>query len=52
MPKIGSTVSTSEGTGAVVEQNVLKNSVKVKLDKAPESLPTEFSLSELKKGGK
>lgn len=48
MPKVGSTVKTPEGPGIIIEQNILKNTVKVKLDNAaPEALPLEFDIKEI-----
>ena len=48
MPKVGSPVTTPEGPGVVTEQNILKNTVKVKLDNAPsEALPSEFNIAEI-----
>lgn len=38
-PKVGALVDTAEGTGTVIENNLLTGMLKVKLDKRPESAP-------------
>ena len=48
MPKIGSHVETPEGTGIIVDQNILKSNVLVKMDRSPESLPLKFHLTDIK----
>lgn len=47
-PKVGSIVETPEGRGHVVERNVLKGTVKVSLDLAPEAAAQLFSRDEIK----
>lgn len=48
MPKAGYVVSTPEGQGVVVDTNVLKEYVRVRLDKAPETVPKTFDKSQIK----
>ena len=52
MPKVGSIVKTSEGTGEVFSNNIVKESVKVKLKKGEEEILEEFKIDtiELFKG--
>ena len=52
MPKVGSIVKTSEGTGEVFSNNTVKESVKVKLRKGEEEVLQEFKIEnvELIKG--
>lgn len=52
MPKVGSIVKTSEGTGEVFSNNIVKESVKVKLRKGEEEILEEFKIEnvELIKG--
>ena len=52
MPKVGSIVKTSEGTGEVFSNNTVKESVKVKLRKGEEEILEEFKIEnvELTKG--
>ena len=52
MPKVGSIVKTSEGTGEVFSNNIVKKSVKVKLKKGEEEILEEFKIDtiELIKG--
>ncbi|MBP3914431.1 MULTISPECIES: stage 0 sporulation family protein [unclassified Clostridium] len=52
MPKVGSIVKTSEGTGEVFSNNTVKESVKVKLRKGEEEILKEFKIEnvELIKG--
>ena len=52
MPKVGSIVKTSEGTGEVFSNNIVKESVKVKLKKGEEEILEEFRIDtiELIKG--
>ena len=47
-PKVGSIVETPEGRGHVVERNVLKGTVKVALDLAPEAAAQPFSRDDVK----
>lgn len=44
MPKVGSIVKTSEGTGEVFSNNIVKESVKVKLKKGEEEILEEFKI--------
>ena len=48
MPKIGSTVGTPEGKGAVVSANMLKMEVRVKIEKDGALLYRDFPLAEIK----
>ena len=50
--KVGSIVKTSEGTGEVFSNNIVKESVKVKLKKGEEEILEEFKIDtiELIKG--
>ena len=52
MPKVGSIVKTSDGTGEVFSNNIVKESVKVKLKKGEEEILEEFKIDtiELIKG--
>lgn len=52
MPKVGSIVKTSEGTGEVFSNNIVKESVKVKLKTGEEEILEEFKIDtiELIKG--
>ena len=52
MPKVGSIVKTSEGTGEVFSNNTVKESVKVKLKRGEEEVLEEFKIEnvELIKG--
>ena len=52
MPKVGSIVKTREGTGEVFSNNIVKESVKVKLKKGEEEILEEFKIDtiELIKG--
>ena len=52
IPKVGSIVKTSEGTGEVFSNNTVKESVKVKLRKGEEEILEEFKIEnvELIKG--
>ena len=52
MPKVGSIVKTSEGTGEVSSNNIVKESVKVKLKKGEEEILEELKIDtiELIKG--
>lgn len=44
MPKVGSIVKTEEGTGEVFSNNIVKESVKVKLKKGEEEVLEEFKI--------
>ena len=52
MPKVGSIVKTDEGTGEVFSNNIVKESVKVKIRKGEEEILEEFKIEnvELIKG--
>lgn len=52
MPKVGSIVKTSEGSGEVFSNNIVKESVKVKMKKGEEEVIEEFKIEsvELIKG--
>ena len=47
MPKVGSIVKTSEGTGEVFSNNIVKESIKVKLKKGEEEVLEEFKIDKL-----
>ena len=47
MSKVGSIVKTSEGTGEVFSNNIVKESVKVKLKKAEEEILKEFNIENI-----
>lgn len=47
-PKIGAVVSTAEGKGVVVDQNLLTGKLTVKLDKDPDAAPKFFNVKEIK----
>jgi len=53
LPKVGSIVKTEEGNGEVVSNNIVKESVKVKMRKGEEELIQDFKIEEvtLIKGG-
>ena len=53
-PRVGSVVDTREGRGTVTETSLLTGMIKVRLDRRPEAIPTEFSRKEVKlvKGAK
>ncbi|MDF2685383.1 MAG: hypothetical protein K0S55_564 [Clostridia bacterium] len=48
MPKTGYVVETPEGQGIVVDANVLKEYVRVRLDKEPEAIPKTFDKNQIK----
>lgn len=53
MPKIGSEVSTPEGKGIVVSENMLKLTLRVKIEKDGSLVYKDFALSDVRfKGGK
>lgn len=53
MPKIGSEVSTPEGKGTVVSENMLKLTLRVKIEKDGTLVYKDFALSDVRfKGGK
>ncbi len=47
-PKVGALVSTPEGKGVVIEQNLLTRRLTVRLDKDPEAAPKVFVVSDVK----
>ena len=47
MPKVGSIVKTSEGTGEVFSNNIVKESIKVKLQKGEEEVLEEFKIDNI-----
>ncbi len=47
-PRVGAVVDTREGRGTVTESNLLTGMLKVRLDRRPEALPTDFSRKEVK----
>ena len=47
MPKVGSIVKTSEGTGEVFSNNIVKDSIKVKLKKGEEEVLEEFKIDNI-----
>ncbi|GAA0071964.1 stage 0 sporulation family protein [Clostridium sardiniense] len=48
LPKVGSIVKTSEGTGEVIQNNVVKESVKVKLKRKDEEILQTFNIKDVK----
>jgi len=47
-PKVGAIVETQEGTGTVVENNLLTGIVKVQLDRRPEAAPAVYDRRQVK----
>lgn len=47
-PKVGAIVETSSGRGTVVESDLLKGMLKVRLDRNPEAAPAVFSRRDVK----
>ena len=47
-PKVGAIVDTSSGRGTVVESDLLKGMLKVRLDRNPEAAPAVFSRRDVK----
>ena len=47
MPKVGSIVKTDEGTGEVFSNNIVKESVKVKIRKGEEEILEEFKIENI-----
>lgn len=47
-PKVGAVVKTSDGKGTVTEANMLKGTLKVRLDKNPDAAPKSFSRKDVK----
>lgn len=48
MPKIGSIVKTPDGTGTVLDYNLLSSSLFIHLDDFPEAAPKQFNLKDVK----
>ncbi|MBP9989621.1 MAG: stage 0 sporulation family protein, partial [Ruminococcus sp.] len=42
-PKAGAIVDTPDGKGTVVEANIIKREIKVKLDTRPEAMPSDYN---------
>lgn len=47
-PKVGALVSTPEGKGVVIDQNLLTRKLTVRLDKDPDAAPQVFLVSDVK----
>ena len=47
-PKVGALVSTPDGKGVVIEQNLLTRKLTIRLDKDPEGAPKVFKVGEVK----
>ncbi|MFQ9951010.1 MAG: stage 0 sporulation family protein [Clostridium sp.] len=47
-PKVGAIVTTPEGKGVVVDQNLLTGMLKVRMDRAPEAAPMTFHAKEVR----
>lgn len=47
-PKVGAIVETNEGKGTVVEANILKGELKIKLDRRPDAAPATFDRHDVK----
>lgn len=47
-PKVGALISTPDGKGVVVDQNLLTHRLTVKLDKDPDAAPKVYKVSEVK----
>lgn len=47
-PKVGAYVSTPDGKGTVIDQNLLTGVLKVSLQKSPEAAPKNYKTSEVK----
>ena len=47
-PKVNAVVSTAEGKGVVIDQNLLTRKLTVRLDKDPEAAPKVFRVDEVK----
>ncbi len=47
-PKVGAIVTTSEGKGVVVDQNLLTGKLTVRLNKAPDAAPQIFKVADVK----
>lgn len=47
-PKVGAIVTTPEGKGVVVDQNLLTGMLKVRMDRAPEAAPMTFHVKDIR----
>ncbi|MBQ7521934.1 MAG: stage 0 sporulation family protein [Clostridia bacterium] len=47
-PKVGAIVSTPDGKGTVVEQNILTGVLKVQLEKSPNAMPSTYQVGDVK----
>ena len=47
-PKVGAIVSTPDGKGTVVEQNILTGVLKVQLEKSPAAMPSTYQVSDVR----
>lgn len=47
-PKVGAIVDTDEGRGTVVETNIIKGELKVRLDRRPEAAPATYNRRDVK----
>ncbi len=47
-PKVGAIVDTDEGKGTVVETNIIKGELKVRLDRRPDAAPATFDRHDVK----
>jgi cell fate regulator YaaT (PSP1 superfamily) len=47
-PKVGAIVETVDGKGTVVEANMLKGLLKVRLDRRPDAVPSEYNRHDVK----
>lgn len=47
-PKVGALVNTPLGKGVVIDQNLLTETLVVKLDKSPDAAPAKFKVKEVK----
>ena len=48
VPKVNAIVSTPEGKGVVIDQNLLTGMLTVRLDKSPEGAPVTFHAKQVK----
>lgn len=47
-PKVGASISTKDGTGTVIDMNILTGKLVVKMDRAPEAAPLIFNAKDVK----
>ena len=47
-PKVGAIVETSNGRGTVVDSNIIKGELKVRLDRNPEAMPSTYNRHDVK----